>query len=57
MKKIKFCCSIGYPSAMQEDIFEIDDTWTEEDIDFELWQWAEQFLEAWTEEVDDDENE
>ena len=57
MKKIKFYCNIGFPSATQEDVFEFDDTCTEEDIQYELWQWAEQFLEAWTEEeeVDDDE--
>lgn len=55
MKKIKFCCSIGYPSAAQEDIIEVDDNWTEEDIEDKLWQWAEQFLEAWTEEIDEDE--
>ena len=57
MKKIKFCCSIGFPSAIQEDVFEFDDTWSEEEIQDELWNWAEQFLETWfeVEEIDDDE--
>ena len=54
MKKVKFYCSIGYPSAMHEEIFEIDDNWSKEDIEYELWQWAEQFLEAWIEDADDE---
>lgn len=53
MKKFEFCCN----ATLNSEIFEFNDTWTREEIEQELWNWAEQFLDAWLEEIDEDEDE
>lgn len=55
MKKVIFNCGIGFPSAIQSTEVEFNDNYTEEEITEELWNWAQQFLEAWIEEVDEEE--
>lgn len=54
MKKVVFNCSIGFPNAVHTDEFEFEDDYTEEEIAEELWDWAQQFLDAWVEEVDEE---
>lgn len=47
MKKIVAHCGIGYHGAEHEDVFEFEDTFTQEEIEEEIWEWATQFLEIW----------
>lgn len=48
-------CSIGYIGCEHEETFYFDDNTTEEQMEQELWEWAEQFLETWFEDDEDDE--
>ena len=51
MRKIKAHCGIGYAGVEYEEEFEFDDNVTDD----EIYNWAEQFLETWWEETDEDE--
>lgn len=51
MKKIKFRLSIGYRDAVQEDVFEFDDDITEEELEDELKEWANNYIELSLEEL------
>ena len=46
-------CGIGFHGAEYEETFYFEDGTTEEQMQAELFEWAEQFLEAWFE--DDEE--
>ena len=48
-------CGVGYPNATYEELFEFEDGTSEKEMENELWEWAEQFLEAWF--VDEEDNE
>ena len=48
-------CGIGFPVAEYEETFCFDDGTTEEQMQDELYEWAEQFLEAWLEDDEEDE--
>jgi len=45
-------CGVGYSGATQEEVFEFEDGTSEKEMQDELWDWAEQFLEAWFEDGD-----
>ncbi len=47
MKKITAHCGIGFCGAEHEEEFEFEDTATEEEIEEELYDWANQFLDVW----------
>lgn len=51
MKEIIAHCSMGFANATHEDIIEVEDYATEEDIQMEVWEWAISFLETWYTEV------
>ena len=53
MKKIKPHCGIGFAGATYDEEFEFDDDMTDDEINNEINDWAEQFLETWWEEVKD----
>lgn len=47
--------SFGYVGAVREDQFEVPDSYTEEDINEFVWEWAQQFVNTeWEEEVLED---
>lgn len=48
-------CGIGYSGATHEEVFEFEDGTSEKEMENELWEWAEQFLEAWFEDGEDGE--
>lgn len=48
-------CGVGYPNATHEELFEFEDGTSEKEMENELWEWAEQFLEAWFEDGEDGE--
>ena len=47
-------CGIGYANAMHEEVFEFEDDASEKEMEDELWEWAEQFLEAWFEDGEEE---
>lgn len=53
MKRIIAHCGIGYIGAEHEDEFCFDDNITESEIEDEIYDWANQFLEIWWEEKDE----
>lgn len=55
MRKIKAHCGIGYAGAEYKEEFEFDDDTTDDEIENEIYNWAEQFLETWWEEVEENE--
>ena len=50
MKKIRAHCGIGFAGATYEEEFEFEDDVTDYEINDEIYDWAEQFLETWWEE-------
>ena len=50
MKRIKAYCGIGFAGANYEEEFEFPDDMTDDEINDEINDWAEQFLETWWEE-------
>ena len=51
MRKIKAQCGIGFVGANYEEEFEFEDDMSDEDIEKEIYEWAQQFLEVcWEEE-------
>ena len=57
MRKIKAYCGIGYFGAEHNDIMEIDEETTEDEIADKVWDWGQQFLETWWEELEEMEDE
>ena len=57
MKKIHAIASFGYHGAYYEDDFEFDDDATREDIEDEVWEWAQQFVDIEFEEIEEDNDE
>ena len=57
MKKIHARASFGYTGAYYEDDFEFDDDATEKEIEDEIWDWAEQFVDVDFEEIEGDDDE
>ena len=53
MKKIKAYCGIGFAGATYDEEFEFDDDMTDDEINDEINDWAEQFLETWRKEEED----
>ena len=49
MIKIKAHCGIGYVGATYEEELEFEDDVTEYEIEEEVDEWAQQFLETWWE--------
>ena len=55
MKVINMRASFGFVGAVHEDQMEVPDGYTEEDINEEVWNWAQQFVDTeWEEEVLED---
>ena len=55
MKKIIAYCKLGYHGAEIKDELELDDTYTKEDIEEEVYNWAFQFLKIrWEEKESED---
>lgn len=50
MKRVIAHCGIGYAGAEYKEEFYFEDTVTESEIESELYEWANQFLEVWWEE-------
>lgn len=46
MKKVHATASFGFVGADHEEDFEFDDAWTDDEIEKEIWQWAEEFVEV-----------
>jgi len=46
MIKVKATCGIGFCGSEHEEDFEFDDSWTAQEIEDEIWNWAEQFLDV-----------
>lgn len=44
MKKVHATASFGYVTAVHEEDFEFPDDYTDEEIENEIWEWAEQFV-------------
>lgn len=56
MKKVKAKALFGFSNNVcHEEEFEFDDDWTEEEIEKEIWEWAESYVEAEWEIIEDDE--
>lgn len=53
MRKIKFHLNTGYAGCLHEDILEFEDDITEEQIEYELEQWANDQIDAWWEEIEE----
>lgn len=47
--KVRFFLSIGYTTAEHEDIIELPDSFTQEDIEAALQEWANNYIEIWSE--------
>ena len=47
-------CSFGFPNATYEEEFEFPDNYTEEEMEKELSEWANQFVEIWFEDDKED---
>ena len=45
-------CSFGFPNATYAEEFEFPDNYTEEEMERELSEWANQFVAIWFEEDD-----
>lgn len=43
------CCGFGFPHATYTEEFEFPDNYTEEEMEKELSEWANQFVEIWWE--------
>ena len=56
MKKIHARASFGYCNAYYEDDFEFNDDTTEKEIEDEIWEWAQQFVDIDFEEVEGDDD-
>lgn len=56
MRKIKAHCGIGYARATYEEEFEFEDDVTDAEIDREVQEWADQFLEFWWDEKVEEQN-
>lgn len=50
MRKIKAQFGIGFAEANYEEKFEFEDDMSDEDIEKEIYEWAQQTLEIWWEE-------
>lgn len=50
MRKIKVQFGIGFAGANYEEEFEFEDDMSDENIEKEICEWAQQFLEIWWEE-------
>lgn len=46
MRKIKARCGIGFVGANYEEEFEFEDDMSDENIEKEIYEWAQQFLEV-----------
>jgi hypothetical protein len=47
--RVRFTCSIGFNNANQEEIVELDDDLTDDEIEEEYGQWRANFLDGcWT---------
>ena len=56
MKKVTAKALFGFTDNIcHEEEFEFDDDWTEEEIENEIWDWAQQYLEIDWEMIEDDE--
>jgi len=55
MIKVKATCGFGFAGAEYEEEFEFDDDYTGEEIDEEIWEWAQQFLDLHVEIVEEEE--
>ena len=54
MRKIKAILDIGFPGACRDDIIEIDDDMTEDEINQMIWDHMTQFVDVY---IDEDWNE
>ena len=57
MKKVHATASFGYATAVHEEDFEFEDDYTDEEIQNEIWEWAEQFVDIDYEIEEEEENE
>lgn len=57
MIKVKATCGIGFCGAYHEEEFEFDDSCTEKEMEDEIYEWAEQFLDVNWEIIDEDDEE
>lgn len=57
MKKIHAVASFGFRGASYEDDFEFDDDATEKEIEDEIWEWAQQFVDVDFEEIEQEDDE
>lgn len=57
MRKIKATAGFGFGDvSTHEEEFEFPDEYTDKEIEYELWDWAQQFVELDYEEIDDEED-
>ena len=57
MPKYRFRLSIGYPSAVHEDEIDFDSEPTEEELQEDLRDWANDYIEYWAEKIEDGDSE
>lgn len=55
MIKVIATCGFGFGEAEREEEFEFTDDYTEREIEKDIWEWAEQFLNVSWERVDEEE--
>lgn len=46
MKKVHATASFGYVGATHEEDFEFEDEYTDDEIEREIWEWAEQYVDV-----------
>ena len=55
MIKVIATCGFGFCGAEREEEFEFTDGYTEQEIEEDIWEWAEQFLDVNWKRVDEEE--
>lgn len=53
MKRFHAVASFGFCNAYHEEDFEFDDDATQAEIEDEVWEWAQQFVEIDIEEIEE----
>lgn len=54
MRKVIAHCSIGYTRTVREKTFEFEDGLTEREIADKIYEWANQFLQVWWDDEDEE---
>ena len=56
MKTVKVSLSVGFAGVFREDILEFEDGTTAEEIDEGVKEWANNYIDLWHEEVEENES-